>query len=112
MEMSAGPSNIIKRPLNYEHYKKALELDPNNSKAYFHLGVSYGEAGQYEKALNAINRAIALQPEDGDYYYARGWIHSLAGNPDKAKRDMQRAADLGNPDAQKYIESIEKRYSD
>ena len=95
-----------------EHYKKALELDPNNSKAYFHLGVSYGEAGQYEKALDAINRAIALQPEDGDYYYARGWIYSLAGNPDKAKTDMQQASDLGNPDAEKYLESIRQRYSE
>ncbi len=94
-----------------KHYKKALKLDPNNSKAYFHLGVSYGEAGQYEKALDAINRAIALQPEDGNYYYARGWIYSLAGNKDKAKSDMQRAAELGNTDAEKYLESIRKRYS-
>lgn len=94
-----------------EYYKKALKIDPNNSKAYFHLGVSYGESGQYEKALDAINRAIALQPEDGDYYYARGWIYSLAGKQDKAKRDMQRAVDLGNPDAEKYLQAIGQRYS-
>jgi tetratricopeptide (TPR) repeat protein len=95
-----------------EHYKKALELDPNNSKTYFHLGVSYGEDGQYEKAMNTINRAIALKPEDADYFYARGWIHSLAGNKDQARRDMQQAADLGNPDAKKYLESIRQRYSE
>ncbi|MDZ7830545.1 MAG: tetratricopeptide repeat protein [Desulfobacterales bacterium] len=93
-----------------EHYEKALKIDPNNSKAYFHLAVSYGEVGQYEKALDAINRGIALQPEDGDYHYARGWIHSLAGSKDKAERDMQQAAELGNPDAEKYLQSIRKRY--
>jgi len=89
-----------------EHYKKAIELDPNNSKAFFNLGVSYGEIGKHGQALDAINRAIALQPAEGDYYYARGWIYLHAGNKDKAMANMAQAADMGNPDAKKYLESI------
>ena len=93
-----------------DHYKKAIELDSNNGKAFFHLGVSYGAIGQYGQALDAINRAIVLQPDDGDNYYARGWIYLRAGNKDKAMADMKQAADMGNSDAQKYLNSIGQRY--
>ncbi len=92
-----------------ENFKKALELDPENSLAYFHLGVSYGEAGKYERALDAVNRAISLEPENGDYYYARGWIYSLAGERGRARKNMKRAARLGSTDAEKYLESISSR---
>ena len=92
-----------------EHFKKAAQLDPENSKAYFHLGVSYGEAGKIPKALDAINRAISLKPEAGNYYYARGWIYLLDDQRDLATIDMRRAAELGSQDAVDYLESIQKR---
>ncbi len=92
-----------------EHFRKAVELDPDNSRALFHLAVSYGEAGKTRQALDAINRAISLKPEEGSYYYARGWIHLLADHTEKADSDMQRAAELGNRDAIDYLESIKNR---
>jgi len=92
-----------------EHFRKALELDPDNSQAFFHLAVSYGEAGKTRRALDAINRAISLKPEEGSYFYARGWIYLLADDPERAESDMQRAAELGNRDAIDYLESIKNR---
>ncbi len=92
-----------------EHFRKAAEMDPENSLAFFHLGLSYGDNGQYSKAMDAINRAISLKPSDGDYYYARGWIRMLAGNRDQAVADMKRAAQLNDPDAIAYLESINTR---
>ena len=92
-----------------EHFKKAIEMEPENSAAFFNLGVSYGEAGRYPQAREAINRAIALEPENGDYYYARGWVLLLSGEKGKAESDMKRAAELGNADAAAWLKSVSTR---
>jgi len=92
-----------------EHFKKALEMEPENSAAFFNLGVSYGETGRYSQAMEAINRAILLEPENGEYYYARGWVRLLAGKKGQAESDMKRAAELGSADAKAWLKSINAR---
>ncbi|MCF8094347.1 MAG: tetratricopeptide repeat protein [Desulfobacteraceae bacterium] len=90
-------------------FKKALELDPGNTRAAFNLGVVYAENGEYDKALDFINRAVSSEPKNGNYLYGRGWVHMLAGRDKKAIEDIGRAAELGNPDALKYMDSIAPR---
>jgi tetratricopeptide (TPR) repeat protein len=92
-----------------EYFRKAAELDPQNSRAFFQLAVSYGALGNHQQALEAVNRAISMRPGDGNYYYARGWIYLLAGEKDRAVSDMKRAAELDNTDAIAYLESIRNR---
>ena len=89
-------------------FQKAIELDPDNSRAYYHLAVNYGAAGSYDKAMEAANQAISLDPGNGDHYYARGWIRLLSGKKEQAAEDMKHAAELGQPDAAAYLESIRK----
>jgi tetratricopeptide (TPR) repeat protein len=85
-------------------FKKAAELVPGWSEAYFQLGVSYGEAGRYEDAVISINRAIELDDSKGIYYYGRGRIYLMAGDQDKAMEDFTKAADLSDEDAKRYLE--------
>ena len=92
-----------------EYFKKALELEPQNSEARFHLALAYAEKNSYQKAIDAINRALGAEPENGRYRYARGWIYQLAGQEEKAMADMEKAAELGNPDARHYLENIRPR---
>ena len=89
-----------------EHFRKAIEMDPQNSAAFFNLAVSYGETGRYSRAIDAINRAISLDPKNGAYYYARGWIHQLSGEKGQAESDMKRASELGSADAKAYLKSL------
>jgi tetratricopeptide (TPR) repeat protein len=85
------------------YFQKSLELDPTNSTALFNMGISYGELGEFERAITAINQAIALDPTQDVYYYGRGRVHLLAGDGEAARRDIARAAQGGHPDAVAYL---------
>jgi len=87
------------------YYGKALELKPNSSRALFHQGVSYGELGQYEKALSFIDKALAIDTRNGLYYYGRGRVFLLSGDKKKAIEDLKQAAVLGNRTAQNYLQN-------
>ncbi|NNG00095.1 MAG: tetratricopeptide repeat protein [Desulfobacteraceae bacterium] len=89
-------------------YAEALKKDPMNSSAYFNMGVSYGELEEFDKALDAINRAIELNPANSNYYYARGRVYLMAGNTAKADNDFRTAVEMGNTDAKAYLERTEK----
>ncbi len=86
--------------------KEALKLDPERSEVHYHLGVAYGNIGEYEKALSHNNQALSLGTEKGLYHYARGRVYLLAGDEDKALADFETAADLKNQDARNYLRSL------
>jgi len=84
-------------------YKKALHIEPNNSRTLFNMGLSYSSLGEYDMAITALNRALSAAPDNGDYHYGIGWVYLLKGESDKAMGYIQTAADLGNLDARKYL---------
>jgi hypothetical protein len=86
------------------YFKKAIELDPSSASAYFNQGICYREIGQYEEAISCINKAIDMYPEKGLYFYGRAMVHLLSGHKDKAIEDFRRAAELGDRDAQAYLQ--------
>ena len=70
------------------------------------IGVSYGQLGQFDKALPLIDRAIKMEPKNGLYVYGRGRVHLLAGDKEKAMADFKEAAKLDDEDAQTYMETM------
>lgn len=84
-------------------YKKALQIEPENPKALFNIGISYSTLGKYDLAVFALNQAIFLAPNNGDYHYGLGWAYLLKGESAKAMEYIGTAADLGNADARKYL---------
>ncbi len=52
-----------------EPLRKAVELAPNNSTGYFHLGVSLLALDRDEEAKNAFRRMAALSPGDANQLY-------------------------------------------
>jgi len=88
------------------YFDKVIKLEPENSRAYFHRGVSYGEIGQYEKSLFSINKAIELDSENGLFYYGRGRVYLLSDDKEKAIEDFKQAATMGNLDAQNYLKNV------
>ena len=89
-----------------QYFQKAIALDPNFSEAYFSQGVSYGQLGQYPRAIAQINMALKQEPQNGMYYYGRGRVYLLWGDKAKAMDDFKKAAELGDEDALKYLEYI------
>lgn len=45
-------------------YRKAVELCPSSSKAYFGLGFGLSATAQHDEAITALDRAIELSPRD------------------------------------------------
>lgn len=87
------------------YFQRAIELDPENSGAYFQRGISLGELGQYEEAISSIDKAIALGHREGLYLYGRGRVYLLSGDEASALEDFKAAAALGNREAKEYLES-------
>lgn len=84
-------------------YKKALQIAPNNTRTLFNIALSYTSLGNYDKAITTLNQALSLAPDNGDYHYGLGWVYLLKGESGKAMEYIRTAADLGNPDARKYL---------
>jgi Flp pilus assembly protein TadD len=50
--------------------KEALRVEPDNSEAYLHLSVAYGEDSKGEESLAAGKRLVELRPKDEIGYWS------------------------------------------
>jgi tetratricopeptide (TPR) repeat protein len=89
-----------------KYFQQVIKLDPKRSGAYFAQGISYGQLGEFDKAIPLVTKAIAMEPQNGLYIYGRGRVHLLAGDQEKAMADLKKAAELDDEDAQAYIKTI------
>ena len=49
-----------------EHFRKAVQIDPNNCEALDNLGIALAAQGQFEEAIKNFRQAIQIKPNDGD----------------------------------------------
>lgn len=57
-----------------ELFKKAIELDPSNAKAYSNLGNAYRAQKRLEEALALQKKAVELKPGEPSYYNNMGTV--------------------------------------
>jgi tetratricopeptide (TPR) repeat protein len=88
------------------YFQKAISLNPNLSGAYFEQGISYGQLGDFDKALTLVDKALEMEPQNGLYLYGRGRVYLLAGKQDQAMEDFKNAAALDDEDAQNYLKHV------
>ena len=79
-------------------FNKAISLDPNDARAYLHLGETRLYLGQPEVGIPPLEKAIQLGPDDPNIaitYWALGTCQLLLGRVDQAIDLLQtaRAAD-------------------
>ena len=55
--------------------KKAIDLNPEFSEAYYNLGVSYERLGKHKDAIEMLKKTIELSPDDPNAYYALGYAY-------------------------------------
>ena len=63
-----------------KHYKKYLELNPNDDEAWYQLGELYFARGLYAKALIQYEKANALKQNDFTIIYKSGLAYYFSGN--------------------------------
>jgi Flp pilus assembly protein TadD len=74
-----------------EQFRKALELDPNFSKARRFLAYAYVDTGMLEEAEAEMEklRQIDDSPGKRDWLQARGVLYALSGRRDEARKAFE-----------------------
>jgi adenylate cyclase len=80
-------------------YEATISLDPNQARAYLHLGQTLMFLGHPDAAIPDLERAMRLSPRDPNMatlQWALGTSHLLLGQVDEAIHWLQQAGDA-NP---------------
>jgi tetratricopeptide (TPR) repeat protein len=76
------------------HYRKALEIEPDQFWCHLQLGRCYLSRGQGSEALEALGTCVALRPRSPWGYSARGLALGLTGRFADGEADLGRALAL------------------
>ncbi|SEG67165.1 Flp pilus assembly protein TadD, contains TPR repeats [Bryocella elongata] len=75
-------------------YRKALELDPQSSRAARRLGVALAGASRPTEALQVLTTAIASDPTNELLLYERAQVETHSGDSTSAISDLRKALTL------------------
>ncbi len=84
-------------------YDKAIELEPENAKAYNGRGNVHHEQRFEERAIADYTRAIQLNPNEANYYYNRGASYEIQDKLNLAITDYNEAIKLNPKSAESYL---------
>jgi tetratricopeptide (TPR) repeat protein len=62
-----------------ESFRKAVELNPKDYKAYISLGVIYKSQGKFSLAEELFRETIQLDPGNSEGYSELGWLYLIQG---------------------------------
>jgi len=80
------------------HYRKALEMNPENPSALVNLATALSDMSQFPEAIVCLNKAIKLTPGDAVVWYNLAVTLAKQGNLDEAIRACAESVRL-NPSA-------------
>ena len=66
------------------YFKRIIEIDPKNYRAYYNLGISYSNINLPEEALKAYEAALEIKPDYEYCYFNIGLIYESKNNLKKA----------------------------
>lgn len=75
-------------------YSKAIEIFPENARAYTNRGIVYEKLKKYAEAIEDYARAIQLNPECKKAYLSRARVYSVIGEEVLAEADRKKAEEL------------------
>jgi tetratricopeptide (TPR) repeat protein len=81
-----------------EHFKRALEMEPEYSQALLWLGLTYLATGRNDEAVAALSSAVEISPNFAQAQYDLGRAYLKLRNYRKAKEAFGKAAVL-SPDS-------------
>ena len=77
------------------HFKRALELYPDQPQVMNYLGYSWIDMNMnLEEGMDLIRAAVDLRPNDGYIVDSLGWAHYRLGQYEDAVRELERAVEL------------------
>jgi cytochrome c-type biogenesis protein CcmH/NrfG len=88
----ASPQAKANLPQEIAQIEDVLKRDPNNLQALISLGNAYFDANQYNKAIDAYQRALKIDPKNADVRTDMGIMYRSIKDYDSAVREFRQAA--------------------
>jgi tetratricopeptide (TPR) repeat protein len=76
------------------HFKKAIDLNPNNANAHLWYAFCFGGTGKYAEALSECQYAYELDPFSTPVVCDMGFFHDLNRDCDRALQWFQKALEI------------------
>jgi len=83
--------------------EEAVEVSPNNDKAYVELGRSYQLQNKFPEAEAAFKKDIELNPKNKEVYLGIGWIYLDQGKLSEAEAAFKKDIELNPQNGNAYL---------
>ena len=75
-------------------FKRIIELDSENYRAHYNLGIAYFNLNRFEEALNSYKIALSIKPDHKHVYYNIGLLHEKTENLENAIEAYEKALEI------------------
>ena len=75
-------------------FKRIIELDQENYRAHYNLGIAYFNLNRFEEALNSYKIALSINPDHKHVYYNIGLLHEKTENLEGAIEAYEKALEI------------------
>jgi len=75
-------------------FNRIIELDSENYRAHYNLGIAYFNLNRFEEALNSYRVALSIKPDHKHVYYNIGLLHEKTENLENAIEAYERALEI------------------
>ena len=82
---------VLEYDKSINFFKRIIELDPENYRAHYNLGIAYFNLNRFEEALNSYKIAISIKPDNKHVYYNIGLLHEKTENFESAIEAYEKA---------------------
>ena len=86
--------------------ERAITLNPNEYVYYIEKALIETRTGSYEEAVISAKQAQKIDNTDPDSYKLMGIAYGELGNTAEARKNLQRAVELGDTEAQSWLDSM------
>lgn len=85
-----------------QEFAKAIELDPDNYRAYFWRGRAYIKVNRLKEARVDFQMVIKLKPDNTEAYNNLGWLHMQRAEYDESIHYLSKSLELKPNDGWTY----------
>jgi len=75
-------------------FKKALDIDPDNSETHIEMGKTLRELGDFDAAISHFRHALKSKPGNSRVYVFLGEIYEAKGDTVSARKNYKKAIEL------------------
>ena len=75
-------------------FKRIIELDSENYRAHYNLGIAYFNLNRFEEAINSYKIALTIKPDNKHVYYNIGLLYEKTENLEKAIEAYEKALEI------------------